>query len=265
MSIIARNFTFNGVALNDFDDKYMLVDLDNQDRGNAFSRQLQTSMITNDSPITHYYGSTASNVITFDIAICRRDWEFLTVEDCNQLSNWLMGDPIPKECHFDSCNVAVFNNTYFIGSFVSSSYLQSGLEQKYAMIFSFQNMSGYGFTPRYGYALSTEVSNVVTTQGSSTGEMIYPDFVITPNETGIVTINNLTDTSMDELSLNVTSGKVIKVSDRNLLNDDDTLCDMRTHLNTYNWPCLLNGRNEIYVTGNAVIQMYVRYFVNLGF
>lgn len=280
MSIIAENFYYNGKMLSYFSTEYMIVDIDNLSRLPISSRTMQTSMLTNDSPLTYFYGTVGSNVITFDITICRKDEKYLTVNNCKELSDWLLSVSYPKQLNFTLCNYGVLQDTVFIGMFTASSYIQSGNERKQAMVFTFQNISPYGFTQIQRFGMDENYPyNMIVSSGSKTGEVIYPTIAINPRATGTVTINNIDDTSVGPFSIEVEAGIPIIVEDRNLYTataEYDSV-DKRTyyykngpysfsHLNNFNWLGILDSiNNNIEMTGSADVVLSMRFYKNLLF
>ena len=261
MAVCAQDFTFNNKALSSFTTEYALVDFDETDSSPGITRAFQQSALTNDNSVVYFYDAIGSSLIEFDITICRMDGDDLTPEDSKELSDWLIGEVIPREAFFTSCDVdsAVYDNTYFIGGFTSSSYTQAGSARRFGMTFHFVNISPYGFTAEETF----NVPGVIPNTGSRTGEVVYPVITIVPSATGIVTINNTDDTSVDAFSINMTSGTTVIVNDRNLFKTNGDLYSFE-NLNNFNWPALLDGDNHIVTTGDATVTMTTRFYKNLG-
>lgn len=261
MAVSARDFTFNGKALSSFSTEYVLADFDETDSGVGVSRIFQQSNMTNDNSVVYFYDAVGSALLEFDISVCRLDGEDLTPANCKELSDWLMGEVVPRVCYFTGCDSesAVYDDTEFIGGFTTSNYTQIGTSRRIAMTFHFTNISAFGFTPEYTFAVPATITN----PGSKTGEPVYPVITITPTGTGTVTINNTDDTSVGAFSIGVQKGTKVIIDDRNLYEEDGDLYDF-DNLNNFYWPALVDGTNHITVSGPATVTMKTRFYKNLG-
>ena len=261
MAVCAHDFTFNGKALSSFDTEYLLIDIDETEDSPGISRAFQQSTLTNDNSVVYFYDAIGSALLEFDITICRKDGDNLTPANSKELSDWLMGQVIPREAYFTSCQgeSAVYDDTRFIGGFTNSTYAQTGSNRRFAMTFHFTNISPFGFTAETTY----NVPGAIVNSGSVTGEPVYPVITIVPDGTGTVTINNTDDPSVGAFSIEVTDGTTVIVNDRNLLTSGGQLYSFE-NLNTFYWPALVDGENHIEVTGPAMVTMTTRFYKNLG-
>ena len=261
MGVCAQDFTFNNKALSSFATAYALVDIDETDSSPGISRAFQQSSLTNDNSVVYFYDAIGSSLLEFDITVCRYDGEDLTPANCKELSDWLMGQVVPREAYFTACSgeSAIYDGTYFVGGFTSSSYTQAGTSRRFAMTFHFCNISPFGFTAETTYS----VPGTITNSGSVTGEPIYPVVTIVPSGTGTVTINNTDDTSVGAFSIEVEDGTTVIINDRNLFTSGGQLYSFE-NLNNFYWPALVDGENHIEVTGDATVTMTTRFYKNLG-
>lgn len=261
MAVCAQDFTYNGKALSSFDTEYLLIDIDETEDSPGISRAFQQSALTNDNSVVYFYDAIGSSLIEFDITICRKDGADLTPANSKELSDWLMGEVIPREAFFTSCQgeSAVYDDTYYIGGFTNSTYAQVGSNRRFAMTFHFTNISPFGFTAEETYV----VPGTIVNSGSRTGEPIYPLITIVPSRTGTVTINNTDDPSVGAFSIEVHEGTTVIVNDRNLLTSGGLLYSF-DNLNNFYWPALVDGENHIEVTGDATVTMTTRFYKNLG-
>lgn len=272
MSIFAKDFTFNGTSLSEKNDYYALVSFDSDfNTSTIFSRSISKGKLTYDRVITNNYAALDSDVIKFDLTICKACEEAgkgFTQNEVRELIGWLTSPTEPKELYFTGIDGdEVYVNAHYFGRFVKGEYVEQGNADKQAVTFYFENTSAYAFTKEYEYEIiSTNSSNGVleiVNTGSSVSIPIVPRILIAPTETGIVTINNTNDSSMEAFSLNVTTGKNIIIENNNLFNEDGSLMDY-SQCNNLNMPILLDGSNTISVTGAAVVTIKARYLINLG-
>ena len=264
MAVFAKDFTFNNIALSSFSAEYCLVDFDDEDNSTALSRSFQQSSITNDNSVVYFYDAIGSALLEFDITICRKDDKDLTPANAKELSDWLMGEHIPRVAYFTSCDDehAVYDDTDFIGGFTQSSYTQRGTTQKMGMTFHFQNISPYGFTKEVSVTTSEGTVTLENT-GSRTGELIWPTITINPTAAGKVHINNLSDPSVGSFIINMKSDTPVIIEDRNVFTANGELYSF-DNLDNFNWPALVDGENEILIYGAATVTITARFYKNLG-
>lgn len=272
MTIQAKDFVFNGVSLSSFTTDYMLVSFDTSADENDVSI-IQTSISHTDlsasSPIVHFYNRTPQDVLSFSISVCREDGQYLSQENVKELQEWLFAPKVPKVAYFlpyDDNSKAVYEDIEFIGTFASSSYEEIGQVNKAGISFSFTNIAPYAFTQIYSYDIDSSSGSgsvKIENMGTHVGETIYPQITITPAEDGTVTITNSTDTSVEPLSINVTANAPVIIKDRNLYLQDGSLYSFN-NLNNFNWVAILDGMNEINVTGKCTVNIQTRFFENVG-
>lgn len=272
MTVQARDFVFNGVSLSSFSTDYLLVSFDTSaDESNVsiIDTSVNHSDLNYNSPIVNFYNRLPSEVLSFDITICRSDGLCLEQENIRELQNWLFAPKSPKVAYFipydnDEYN-AVYNGVEFIGVFSSSSFEQIGQVNKIGISFTFTNVSPYAFTPAKTYHIDAPNQVDFNSLGSHVGEIIYPKITITPIATGTLKIVNQYGSFKDDpLSINVTSGQTVIIKDRNLYLSDGSLYSFN-NLNNYNWIDIIDGKNSIIASGvTCSIDIEIRYFENIG-
>ena len=103
MTVQAKDFMFNGVLLSSLNDDYKLVSFDTSPSDtsvNFMDNKVEMSDINYNSPVVHFYNSTAKNTLEFDIMISKQSGEYLTQSDIYELSSWLTSPVSPKVLSF---------------------------------------------------------------------------------------------------------------------------------------------------------------------
>lgn len=262
MSVYAKDFVYNGTSLRSVNRDYILVSFD-QSEDVAHQRRINSSELTNDNYITHYYGHVADTPLEFDITITKCEGK-ITKADAKELSDWLFETSEPKVMYLVPVDNTdeMYTGTDFIGSFTEMRYG----ENNETITFHFQNISGYAFSKLQSVEVDMRESYVVEipVTGSTAGEVIYPVIRIAPVSSGELTITPIQ--SGVEFSIDVQTSNNIVINDRNLFYEDGTLCPFE-NLNNFNWPYLLNGNNMWILggTASAIVTVETRFLVTTGY
>lgn len=272
MAIQAKDFVFNGVSLSSFSTDYSLASFDtsvDESGVSIIDTSINHSDLNYNTPIVNFYNRLPSELLSFNITICRSDGLRLTQENARELQDWLFAPKTPKIAYFipyenDEYN-AMYNDVEFIGLFSSLSYEEIGQVNKIGISFTFTNVSPYAFTQAQTYHLDSPNQIDFYSLGSQVGEIIYPKITITPNATGTLElVNNFGSFKNNPLSVDVVSKQTIIIKDRNLYLSDGSLYSF-DNLNNYNWVDIVDGKNSIVASGVACsIDIEVRYFENIG-
>lgn len=275
MTVQAKDFVFNKVSLSSFDTGYSLVSFDSSVSNSGMSiinTSINRSELNYDSPIVNFYNRLPNDVLSFDISICRSDGSYLTKENIRELQKWLFAPKTPKVAYFlpyDNDTNAVYADLEFIGLFSGSSYDDIGQVNKIGITFTFVNISPYAFTKVYTYNIdyvSTAIDYVeFFSEGTHTGELIYPKITITPDESGTLWLCNNAEFYQGQFEINLTANQTVVIKDRNLYLEDGSLYSF-DNLNNFNWLAVGDGANCFFINNGfkCKVQIEVRYFENVG-
>lgn len=271
MAVFANDFTFNGISLSSISQSYALVSFDNgSDSSAIMNRSVERSEITYDRVLTDDYGAVDSNVMQFDITICNacdRTGESFTKDEIKKIIGWLTSPVEPKLLYFTGDGTEIYTGLQFIGRFTKAEYVGRGGNYKDGIKAYFENVSPYAFTEEQTYTINSySDSNGVldiTNTGTATGKIVIPKITISVLDSGKITVNNTSDTSMDAFSFTGTQGDVITINNYNLFKADGTLFDF-DKCDNLNFPVMLDGVNTFSVTGHCTVTITVRYFEDIG-
>ena len=129
MAVQAKDLIFNGLSLSSIDSDLKLVAFDTSpsDTNVEFmDNKFDSSDINYNSPIVHFYNSTAKDTLQFDIMISNKYGEYLSQGVIKDLCNWLTSPVEPKVLSFveytDDEGKSVYSNVEFIGVFNQARY-----------------------------------------------------------------------------------------------------------------------------------------------
>lgn len=273
MTVQAKDFMFNGVLLSSFGDEYELVSFDTSPSDTSvgfMDNKVEMSDINYNSPIVHFYHSTAKDTLQFDIMIAKRSGEYLTQSEIRELSGWLTSPISPKVLSFVKYTrddgTAVYEDLDYIGVFNKAEYSEMGQVQKMGVGFSFTNISAFAFTKENEVIVDNTIQdNMVTisNNGTLTGLPVYPVIEITPTEDGTITITNLSNPNDNGFGVNVASGETVTIKDFNAFSNDGDLYSF-DNLTSLKFPYFIDGDNEIQVQGKCTCKFTYRFFENIG-
>lgn len=263
MTIFGRDFTYDGVTLSSINDDYALVSIGTNDNDDVmYERAINSSNITDDNYIKHYYGHMADPVLEFDVTITRCSELPMTKADAKVLTDWLFAYSEPKVLSVEPRpgEFGAAEDIEFIGAFTSMHY-EAGYS---AITFHFENISAYAFTRIHTYNIDTGLSPLYTIEntGSKTGELIFPKITVNPQQSGALRI---TIGGLSTFSVVVTNGINFIIEDRNMYRPGGALYSF-DNLNNFNWPYLTDGINVCTFGGarcNLIIE--TRFLVTTGF
>jgi hypothetical protein len=264
---------FNGTLLSQLDNAFILVDfsssvVDASDE--MLNGKINRSDFHHDSPITHYYDKVAGDVLKFSITISKSNGEMLTKSDVKKLTGWLLSPIEPKVCNFipyEGAETPVYSDVDYIGNFTDFSYVEMSQFHKMGITFSFENISQYAFTKEKEYSITSTgaggASLTIENSGTATGELVYPVIEVNPNADGVISIQNMSNSNIGALEMDVYKNDSFIISDRNMIRPDGSLYGFR-NLHNLNWVALVDGENTIKLTGNCNIVIKTRFFENVG-
>lgn len=270
----ASDFTFNGVSLSDISTDIILVSFDTSAVDNDvqfMTSAIDRSDILYNNPIANVYAKTADDVLKFSVTFARADGRMLTRTEIQELTSWLLAPKTARVASFsphidDSVKeYAVYEDVEYIGLFTNSYYHEMGQSRKMGISFDFENISPYAFSEEktFSFSSGSGTRSITKEIESVTGELIHPTITITPTANGVVTINNVSDTSRDGFSINVKSGQNVTVMNGVVYLADGSQYDFG-NLNNFNFPVLIDGTNTISISGDCAINFAYREFINTG-
>lgn len=266
MIVYAKDFTFNTRSLSDISNDLVVASFeDGSSSGDLIlGRTVNRSSITYDQPQTFDYGAVDTDVYTFDITIMRKDGDFLTKSEIKALTGWLMSPVTPKWIYFERCGDRgmVYDDVFYKGRFVRSSYIDVGVSNKVGIKFEFENISAYGYTEEKTFTIAGDTVEPIVNTGTYVGKKILPVITIRPTETGTVTIDN-EDDDIPPFSIDVVSGLDVTIQNHYCTLNNGNFYDF-SNLNNYNWVTLKDGINHIAVTGDCEVELKARFYEAVG-
>lgn len=274
LMVQALDFTFNGTSLSDISSDIILVSFDTSAVDNDvqfITSAIDRSDILYNNPIANVYAKTAEDVLKFSVTFARADGKMLSQQEIRELTSWLLAPKTARLAHFTpytsdlANNYAVYEDVNYIGLFTNAYYQEMGQSRKMGVSFDFENISPYGFSDEksFSFVSGGGERHLVETVESITGELINPTITITPTANGVVTINNVSDTSRDELSVNVRSGQTVVIMNGVAYLSDGSLFNLE-NFNNFNFPVLIDGDNTISISGDCSVNFKYREFINVG-
>ena len=273
MTVQAKDFMFNGVLLSSLNNDYKLVSFDTSPSDtsvNFMDNKVEMSDINYNSPVVHFYNSTAKNTLEFDIMISKQSGEYLTQSDIYELSSWLTSPVSPKVLSFvkylKDDGTAVYDDLEYIGVFNKAEYSEMGQVQKMGIGFTFTNISAFAFTKEKTTTIDCSSGSgnaTISSEGTNNGLPVFPTITINPLETGTVTIINNSITDDIGFGVNVRNGENVIINNFNVYNEDGSLYSF-DNLTSLKFPYLIDGDNEIQIQGNCICNITYRFYANVG-
>lgn len=273
MTVQAKDFMFNGVLLSSLNNDYELVSFDTSPSDTSvgfMDNKVEMSDINYNSPIVHFYHSTAKDTLQFDIMISKRNGKYLTQSEIRELSGWLTSPISPKVLSFVKYKrddgTAVYEDLEYIGVFNKAEYSEMGQVQKMGVGFSFTNISTFAFTKESEVNVNNTLEDktiIISSDGTRTGLPIYPIITIDPKETGTVVITNKSNPNDIGFGINVRNNEKVIINNFNVYKEDGSLYSF-DNLTSLRFPYLIDGDNEIQIQGKCICDITYRFYANIG-
>lgn len=262
MYLLAKSFNFNGKEL---PEKYILASPDEADmqRESTISRTTSYGNLTSYRPIPHYYSSTYSEVLKFDVFLLKEDRKLLSQSEMDDLILWL--DAPNDHCLFtitDYEGVSFHKGLEYFA--LPIGYNEFGVDNMtYGLIFHFECNAPFPFTRDHTYPFDSKNTVTIDNTSHETSDDIYPTIELTSNFTGEVSIKN-TVYPEEIVKLNVLEGQKLTIDNLSGdITDNLNLFDYSKDTNL-NWLHLAPGKNSITFTGNVSGTIKCKYVRKVG-
>ena len=210
-------------------------------------------------PIANEYG-TKSSVLSFEYALVKENGDTFTDEEQVIVETWLTSPKFSQDLKIIDCNGSILE--IYCGKFLTTKW-KPVCNGWAGVIFEFENNHSY---PKkyYSYSYEIRISEkiIVNCPSDELEEYVYPVLrVVEPNETGNITIKNITDNS-NTMTIKAYDSLPIIFDCQHCIPTDATTNGIVSYndlgwndIGNIYWLRLLPGNNEIEITGNADITI----------
>ena len=272
MSFInAKSFIFNGINSEDFNVAIAWIDSEPDVSTNGLNKEIHKSEKNKIKIKDNIYGTNNKEPIIFNFSIVRLNDMEITRPESIRINQWLTSSPLPQLLKFNDCDSYMLHY-YAICTQIVDIVIGGKLVGKEL---TFETNSPYAFMNKVSKSfdiVNTQEFYINNTSDTYDG-YYYPTITITTTSNSIV-IENITDEKsvtldMSKIIADGNGDKIIKIDCMNMtitdvndrliyMNDIGWNSDYKSYVssngsymsNIY-WLRLLNGLNELKVTGSC--------------
>lgn len=225
----------------------------------------------------NHFGTHYDDVLTFEITLIKNPRQFsgqssyFTRSEIREVNRWLTSSHYPSLLHmtdYDDHIIADEQVDYF-GVF--NSVESNNAENIVGLTFTFTCDSPFAYSAVKEKAISsiTNAELIINNDSDETHDYIYPLLKITPNDDGIISIENETDNNRT-MDIDCLMGNVVYIDAQKLKISDDAggLISFEklgiSDVDKIYWMRLCSGENKIKVTGNATVRFTWRELRKVG-
>lgn len=261
---------YNGKSSKDFG--LILVSFDvNDNSGNlGLNKEIIKGESTKFRITKNHFGSKYSDELSFQVSFikntCNNKEQKFSRDELRKITSWLSSNDYPKELYFvDKKND--IEPIYYFGIFTElNPFVLDGV---YGLTATFTCDSPYGYTKLYSYICNNGETIVINNTSDEIEKPVYPLIKISPNQSGDVRIENLTERKF--ITIKVKSQNVIYLDCENTTAYDELgllkLSDLGFTINeleNFYWFRLLYDENKIKTIGDATVTFMCRYPRKVG-
>lgn len=276
----AKSFIFNGVNSEDFNVVIAWIDQDEVDVGsNGLTREIKKSETNKRKIKDNVYGTENTEPIIFRVGLVRIDGTEITRDESMKINAWLTSSPLPQLLKFndtDSCML----HYYAVCTEIKDNLVGSRLVGKELI---FTTNSSFAFMQNFekSFQITNEQTFYLNNLSDTYDGIYYPTVTITTQSQNIV-IENITDKksvtidttkiitdSMGNKSVVLDCSNMIVLDSNNKLipisnlgwdeNYKSYVSVTNEYMNNIYWFRLLQGMNEIKVTGDCILKIECEY------
>ena len=268
----AKSFVFNGVNSEDFDVIIAWIDSDVDVSTNGLNREIIKSTNNKRKIKDNIYGTETTETIIFSLSLVKIDGSEIERPESIRINQWLTSSPLPQLLKFND-NDSYMLHYYAVCTQINDIVIGGRLVGKELRL---ETNSPYAFMNKIEKnfdVTDTQIFYLNNTSDTYDG-YFYPTISISTTDNNKIVIENITDKKSVTLDFtNVNSdengNKTVILSSENMILSDknnDLLClsavgwgkDYQSYVSSTDsymtnlyWFRLVNGLNEIKVTGNC--------------
>lgn len=276
----SKSFIFNGINSEDFNVVIAWIDQDEPDVGsNGLTREVKKSGTNKRKIKDNIYGTENTESIIFRIGLVRIDGTEITRDESMKINTWLTSSPLPQLLKFNDADSCMLHY-YAVCTEIKDTLVGSRLVGK-ELVFTTNSCFAFMQTFEKLFSITGEQNFYLNNLADTYDGIYYPTITITTQAQNIV-IENITDkksVTIDMIKIVADSmGNktiVLNCSDMIVLDGNNKLIpisnlgwgeDYKSYVSTTNeymnniyWFRLLQGMNEIKVTGDCTFKIECEY------
>ena len=278
--LTAKSFVFNGINSEDFNVIIAWIDSpDPNTETNGLNREVNKSTINKMRTKANVYGSNNTDVITLSFSIVRINGTEITRDESIRINQWLTSSPLPQILRFND-NDSYMLHYYAICTQIKDVVIGGKLVGK---DLTFETNSTFAFMKKFEKSFDvTDTQNFYINNTADTYDGIYYPVITISTSSEIIIIENVTD--MKSVTFNMvniisddSANKTIKINcqDMTIVDNNDKLVSIsklgwdenyksyvsatNKYMNNIYWFRLLQGMNEIKITGDCTFKIECEY------
>lgn len=276
----AKSFVFNGVNSEDFNLVIAWIDQDEVDVGsNGLTREIKKSETSKRKIKDNVYGTENTEPIIFKVGLVRIDGTEITRDESMKINAWLTSSPIPQILKFNDADSCMLHY-YAVCTEIKDNLVGSRLVGKEVTL---ETNSCFAFMQNFekSFNITGEQTFYLNNLADTYDGIYYPSVTITTQSQNII-IENITDKKsvtmdMKEIMADNTGYKTVVLDCSNMivLDSNNKLIPISNlgwneeyksyvsatneYMNNIYWFRLLQGMNEIKVTGDCTFKIECEY------
>lgn len=267
MQAYGNSFIYNGFSSEDLD--LVLCAFGSENNSPAIvKRQGITSEMNQYRPYQNYKGMEYTDVLRFPVSFMKADAGRLTRDEIRQITAVLTSPSFPRAFSIEGLagdDEQVYENLVYYGVFDDEfSYFEYG-GVKCGFTATFTCNAPYPFEP-YTASFACQTTAVVTIDNTSDElEMsLSPVLRITPHSSGLISIDNQTNTTQGPCTLNCMANNVITLDSRRKKLTDINGRPYSFEYFNLTWPRLIPGKNKLLLSGNFDLEIQCEFPRKVG-
>lgn len=276
----AKSFIFNGVNSEDFNVVIAWIDQDEVDVGsNGLTREVKKSETNKRKVKDNFYGTENIEPIIFRIGLVRIDGTEITRDESMKINAWLTSSPLPQLLKFNDADSCMLHY-YAVCTEIKDNLVGGRLVGK-ELVFTTNSCFAFMQNFEKSFQITNERIFYLNNLADTYDGIYHPTVTITTQSQNIV-IENITDKksvtidttkiitdSMGNKSVVLDCSNMIVLDSNNKLipisnlgwdeNYKSYVSVTNEYMNNIYWFRLLQGMNEIKVTGNCTFKIECEY------
>lgn len=257
MGVYGKSFSYNGHTSTEMGVIMVSFGSETSDFSNLGYNISKSSLNSHRSKVQSH-SKSYSDVLTFTISLVKSNYQKFTTEEKRNVISWLTSPKTYRELEIvDEGNDNYHENITYYSICTGWQDMRPSPRMHYGLTFTFECNSPYGYgdlkTQSFISTSSTTLSVVV--ENDNLEDVIYPSFEILPRATAQIKIKNNTVAGSENFTVQANNNDRLYIDmERGIITDYAETFHYSNGSNLL-WTTLVNGRNNIVITGNCTGTM----------
>ena len=253
MGVIGKSFSYNGHTSTEMGVRLVSFNSESSDFSNL-SYALSKSSLNSHRNKVQSHSRAYGEVLTFSISVTKDNDTYFTPTEKRNVVSWLTSPRTYREMVITDCGSETYHDGIVYNCICTGwSDVRPSPRQHYGLTFSFECDAPYGFTTTKTQSFMTSSSTTLSLQvdNDDLEDKIQPSLEILPRATARIRIINNSIQGAQEFYVQANNNDRLYIdTERGIITDYANTFHYANGTNLL-WPTLINGRNNIVITGNC--------------